>query len=155
MADDIDNNESARELSATPREVQGDCQGAVMFDASCRIAHVTPAAEKFLGWRNDDVVGAHCQSIFDCRDTLGDSLCARCGLKLSLERGEDIPGMLARVKDCHAQWHAVNTTFLYLNLGPYGLEPRVIGVFHGLGSLPHQLPYRHPAGSKAVKWPAP
>ena len=146
MADDTDNNESVRKPSATLGEFQDGFQGAVMFDASCRIAHVTPATEKFLGWRNDDVVGAHCQSIFDCRDTLGDSLCARCGLKLSLERGEDVLGMLARVKDCHAQWHEVNTTFLYLDPARSGWEPRVIGVFHGLGSLPHQLPYRRGPG---------
>ena len=135
-ADDV-----ATKLVPVAAGFDGECQGAVMFDASHRIDYLSPATEKFLGWRTDDVVGAHCRSIFDCRETLGNSLCERCGLKAALERGEDVPGMLARVKDCHGQWHAVNTNFLYLNLGPYGLEPRVIGVFRGLGSLPHLLPH--------------
>ncbi len=131
-------------------------QGGAIFDSRCRVAYMSPAAEEFLGWRNEAVVGMSCQSIFDCRDTIGESLCTRCGLKASLERQEDVPGMVARVRDSSGWRHDVNTTFLYLDPARYGWQPRVIGVFRGLGSLPHQLPPYSPAPEgQSVKSPAP
>jgi len=115
-------------------------QGGVIFDPLRRVVYVSPAAEEFLGWRNEDLVGKPCQSIFDCRDSVGDSLCTRCGLKASLDEQQDAPGMLARVADTHGVRHEVNTTFLYLDPARYSWGARVIGVFRALGSLPHLLP---------------
>jgi PAS domain-containing protein len=126
--------------AAAAAEFEGGYQGAVVFDPSCRIVYVTPATEGFFGWRNEDVVGVPCESIFDCRNAVADSLCANCGLRKSLERGREVPGMLARVRDATGQRHDVNSTFLYLDPSRYAGQARVIGVFRALGSLPHQLP---------------
>jgi len=103
-------------------------QGVVILDELERIVVVSPVAERLLGWHSEDVVGAPCASVFDCRDADGASLCGRCGLLGIFERQEVSAPVFMRMADAHGGRQEVSTSFWYLPPAGRINEPRAMAV---------------------------
>jgi len=110
------------------REVSQNRQGVVIFDRDRRILVVTPVAEQMLGWSSEEVVGAHCGSVFDCRTADGASMCDECGLGDIFERRAIIESMDMRIRSAMGTREAVRASFWHLPPSGRILEPRAMVV---------------------------
>ncbi len=116
------------------REITDNRQGVVIFDRDRRILVVTPVAEQMLGWVSEEVVGAHCGSVFDCRTADGASMCDECGLGDIFERRAIIESMELRMRSAMGARETVRASFWHLPPSGRIAEPRAMAVLHPVAS---------------------
>jgi len=110
------------------REVTDTRQGIVIFDRDRRILVVTPVAEQMLGWASEEVAGAHCGSVFDCRTADGASICDECALADIFERRAIIESMDLRMRSAMGTREALHASFWHLPPSGRITEPRAMVV---------------------------
>src|SRR6266508_2583663 len=108
------------------RDRTADRQGVVIFDRDRRILVVTPVAEEMLGWASEEVAGAHCRSVFDCRTEDGASMCDECGLGDIFERRAIIESMELRIRSAMGARETVRASFWHLPPSGRIAEPRAM-----------------------------
>ena len=110
-----------------------DRQGVIIMDTEGKIRLFTPVAEDLLGWRAEQVTGLSCEVVFDCRDPDERSLCARCGLRLALQRQAITPPTLMRMEDPAGQRRDMEVSFWYLPPCGQAYQPRLMAVLNRAG----------------------
>jgi PAS domain-containing protein len=111
-----------------PHPVTDDRQGVVIFDRDRRILVVTPVAEQILGWASEEVAGAHCASVFDCRTADGASMCEECGLGDIFERRAIVESMDLHMRTAMGGREARRASFWHLPPSGRIAEPRAMVV---------------------------
>ena len=111
-----------------------DRTGVVIFDRDRRILTVTPVAEEMLGWSSDEVVGAHCHSVFDCQGSDGASMCEQCGLGDIFERHAIIESMELHVRSAFGPRETIQASFWHLPPAGRIIEPRAMVVLRRAAS---------------------
>jgi PAS domain-containing protein len=109
-------------------EAKSEKQGVVIFDRDRRILVVTPVAERMLGWTSEEVAGAHCASIFDCRTADGASMCDECGLADIFDRRAIIESMDLQMRTAMDGREPVRASFWHLPPSGRIGEPRAMVV---------------------------
>jgi PAS domain-containing protein len=110
------------------RDVTENRQGIVIFDRDRRILVVTPVAEQMLGWASEEVAGAHCGSVFDCRTADGTSMCEECGLADIFDRRAIIESMDLHMRTAMGGREALRASFWHLPPSGRITEPRAMVV---------------------------
>ena len=119
-------------------------QGVVIFDRDRHILVVTPVAEEMLGWASEEIAGAHCRSVFDCRAADGSSMCEECGLGDIFERRAIIESMELRIRPAMGARETVWASFWHLPPSGRIAEPRAMVILRSAdsgartGGLPEQ-----------------
>jgi len=122
------------DATTSGRDPTADRQGVVIFDRDRHILVVTPVAEEMLGWSSDEVTGAHCHSIFDCRAADGSSMCEECGLADIFERRAIIESMELRMRSAMGARETLRASFWHLPPSGRITEPRAMVVLHPVAS---------------------